>query len=219
MPRRSKNPSANQPLDAPTTLLRYERCSSTNGKRIIPLVLYIGFNFWYKSWSVRNLYNLWSRSLGPHAKNDIPLNHTTFTRSSASLFKQRWQAKKLVRAYHGDYIPEKKFVKWYLPERLPALHNPSKSPSVEAFIRDKEAYFAEGRKNGLNRATENSSDGQAPISSLMFAELERRIDVVVFRSCFAHSIHAARQLVVHGKVTLNGIKVRVFSLQDTDVFF
>lgn len=54
---------------------------------------------------------------------------------------------------------------------------------------------------------ERDGDGLAPISSLMFAELERRIDVVVFRSCFAHSIHAARQLVIHGKVTLNGIMV------------
>jgi len=52
--------------------------------------------------------------------------------------------------------------------------------------------------------------GLAPISSLMFAELERRLDVVVFRCCFASSIHSARQLVVHGKVKLNGLKVIVF---------
>lgn len=78
------------------------------------------------------------------------------------------------------------------------------SNSAEVWARPGQK-IKEAAEEGSTRETAHL----APISSLMFAELERRIDVVVFRSCFAHSIHAARQLVVHGKVRLNGIKVNV----------
>jgi ribosomal protein S4 len=47
-----------------------------------------------------------------------------------------------------------------------------------------------------------------PVGSLMFSEVERRIDVVIFRACLAHSVYDARRLVVHGQVLLNGKKVR-----------
>lgn len=47
-----------------------------------------------------------------------------------------------------------------------------------------------------------------PVGSLMFSEVERRIDVVIFRACLAHSVYEARRLVVHGQVLLNGKKVR-----------
>lgn len=171
------------------------------------------------SWNARNLFNLWSRSVGPHGSNKFKNNITRFQESSLSLFKQRWQSKKLVRAYHGDYIPEKKFIRWYLPERLPdpmakkgkglaakpgqnaEVAEMASSNAAEVWARPGQK-FTDAAEEGSTRETAHL----APISSLMFAELERRIDVVVFRSCFAHSIHAARQLVVHGKVKLNGIK-------------
>lgn len=47
-----------------------------------------------------------------------------------------------------------------------------------------------------------------PVGSLMFSEVERRIDVVIFRACLAHSVYDARRMVVHGQVLLNGKKVR-----------
>ena len=51
--------------------------------------------------------------------------------------------------------------------------------------------------------------GLAPVGSLMFTEVERRLDVFVFRCCFAHSVYEARRLVIHGYVKLNGKKVSV----------
>lgn len=45
------------------------------------------------------------------------------------------------------------------------------------------------------------------MGSLMFSEIERRIDVVIFRACLAHSAYDARRMVVHGQVLLNGKKV------------
>lgn len=50
---------------------------------------------------------------------------------------------------------------------------------------------------------------QAPITSLMLEEVEKRIDVFIFRCCFAHSVYEARRLVIHGRVKLNGKKVRL----------
>lgn len=61
------------------------------------------------------------------------------------------------------------------------------------------------------RAAESEADiaqkGMPPVGSLMFSEVERRIDTVIFRACFAESIYEARRLVVHGDVLLNGKKV------------
>lgn len=68
---------------------------------------------------------------------------------------------------------------------------------------------------GKKRREEEYTEGEvvhqmAAVGSLMFSEVERRIDTVVFRSCFAHSIYEARRLVVHGDVKLNGKRVRFF---------
>ncbi|CAI2167108.1 15929_t:CDS:2 [Funneliformis geosporum] len=55
-----------------------------------------------------------------------------------------------------------------------------------------------------------------PVSVLTYASLERRLDFIVFRSCFASSIWAARQMVVHGKVNVNGKKISAPSYLATD---
>lgn len=109
------------------------------------------------------------------------------------MFQQKWKAKQLVRGYHGDWIPEQKFKKGYLPDGLPPI------------VGSKERQEA-----------------RVPLASLMFAEVEKRLDTVVYRCCFAHSIYRARAMVVHGAVKLNGRKVRpyfLFSIRDrTDLF-
>ncbi|RKP38977.1 hypothetical protein BJ085DRAFT_9960, partial [Dimargaris cristalligena] len=56
-------------------------------------------------------------------------------------------------------------------------------------------------------------------ASLMFSPMERRLDFIVFRSHFASSIYMARQMVRHGKVTVNGRKVDLpsYTAADGDV--
>lgn len=51
--------------------------------------------------------------------------------------------------------------------------------------------------------------GKVPVGTMMFSEVERRLDVLVFRACFASSVWQAKALVVHGKVKLNGEVVSV----------
>ena len=153
-----------------------------------------------QSWNPKNLYNLWRRSLG------AKVSATDYTRTTKTLFQQRWAAKQLVRAYHGDYINEKTFKRWYLPANLPDVRLAA-SVGDDSLLLNKWANKASAVEKELKRREEEASKGLAPVGSLMFSEVERRIDVVIFRSCFAHSVYEARRMVVHGNVLLNGRKV------------
>ncbi|KAG8715412.1 mitochondrial 37S ribosomal protein nam9 [Ceratobasidium sp. 395] len=142
------------------------------------------------SWKPVNLWSIWNRSVGPGTAG------TKFTKSSKTLFQQRWAAKRFVRAYHGDWIAEKRFQRWFLPETLPDTR-PSSSTSASSPVHE----YA-GRKQQRRLGEQQPT----PVTSLMLVEVERRIDVFLFRCCFATSAWQARQLVVHGKVKLNGKK-------------
>ena len=158
-----------------------------------------------QSWNPKNLYNLWRRSLG------AKVSATDYTRTTKTLFQQRWAAKQLVRAYHGDYINEKTFKRWYLPANLPDVRLAA-SAGDDSMLLTKWANRASVVEKEIKRREEEASKGLAPVGSLMFSEVERRIDVVIFRSCLAHSVYEARRMVVHGNVLLNGQKVsRSFS--------
>jgi ribosomal protein S4 len=131
----------------------------------------------------------------------------SFSRTSQSLFQQRWISKAVVRAYHGDFINEKVFKRWYLPSTLPDVRPRRKiigddTVALNVFAKRKEQAQKESRKR------EEDVKGLPPVGSLMFTEVERRIDVFIFRCCFAHSVYEARRLVIHGDVLLNGKKVR-----------
>ena len=71
------------------------------------------------------------------------------------------------------------------------------------------AEQAAGRGSGRER---HPDDRQPPVStipylSMTYAPLERRLDTAVFRALFASSARAARQMVIHGWVKVNGKKV------------
>ncbi|KAH7912890.1 hypothetical protein BJ138DRAFT_1060154 [Hygrophoropsis aurantiaca] len=148
------------------------------------------------SWSPQNLYNLWRRSETP----------VEFTRTQLTLFQQRWKAKALIRAYHGDFINEKTFKRWYLPSTLPDVRPRQRPVGDDANVLDSFAGRTEQLEKARKRQQEEESKGLAPVGSLMLSEVERRIDVFIFRCCFAHSVYEARRLIIHGYVLLNGKK-------------
>ncbi|CAE6418433.1 unnamed protein product [Rhizoctonia solani] len=143
------------------------------------------------SWKAVNLWAIWNRSIGPGTAG------VKFTKSSKTLFQQRWAAKRFVRAYHGDWIAEKRFQRWFLPAGLPSTR-PSTSSTATKEVQD----YA-GRKW---QPPQRAATQPTPVTSLMLVEVERRLDVFIFRCCFATSAWQARQLIVHGKVKLNGKK-------------
>lgn len=115
-----------------------------------------------------------------------------------------------MRAYHGDHINEKIFKKWYLPSTLPEVLPKKSVNSDDTATLAKWARRQDDVDQIENARREESIGALAPVGSLMFAEVERRIDVFIFRCCFAHSVYEARRLVIHGNVKLNGILVCVF---------
>ncbi|SNX86403.1 related to ribosomal protein S4 precursor, mitochondrial [Melanopsichium pennsylvanicum] len=178
------------------------------------------------SWSARNLYNTIARSTVPfHA------SQTTFTKTSLTMYQQRWRSKRFLRAYHGDWIPEKRFKRWFLPTELPSFVPPQVSASSSS------ASTSGPRKGGLfdkalqarRNPTSANQEAEAakkqaafasvtqqkvveemdamPTASLFMRDVERRLDVAVFRSCFARSAYEARGMVVQGKVKINGVKI------------
>lgn len=131
------------------------------------------------SWNKYNLYNL-SRLNTPR-------------RSNKTLFQQKWASKKETRGYHGDHLQERVFQKIFEP-RLPTSGLGDQSASSE-------------ESEVTTRSTSKAST-PVPLSTLAFASLEKRLDIVIFRCHFARSAKQARQMCIHGKVTLNGEKVK-----------
>jgi ribosomal protein S4 len=129
---------------------------------------------------------------------EITFKNTT----EATLFQQRWKSKAAARAYHGDFIPEKVFKRWYLPDTLPDVRPRKKVTDTMTLDQ-----FAMRNVKEKELDVEIEKRGMAPVGSLMFSEVERRLDVFLFRCCFVHSVYEARRLIIHGYVTLNGRKV------------
>ncbi|KAI0644025.1 alpha-L RNA-binding motif-containing protein [Trametes meyenii] len=152
------------------------------------------------SWHPHNLYNLWRRSYGPLQKITDRVEY------KETLNWRRWTAKSLLRGYHGDYINEKIFKRWYLPDNLPDVRPPEALKLSQTAGLNKWALKDRAVEKATKLAEEEKRKGLAPVGSLMFSEVERRIDVVIFRACFAHSVYDARRMVVHGSVLLNGKK-------------
>ncbi|SCV71942.1 BQ2448_4636 [Microbotryum intermedium] len=148
------------------------------------------------SWAPANLYNLYQRTYGP------PTSETKFTKSSMTLFQQKWKAKQLARGYHGDWITESTFKKQFLPDSLPPIIG-TKSAMARGGAENDSA--SRGSLRGGRHSTTKTQE-RVPLASLMFAEVEKRLDTVVFRCCFANSVYRARMMVVHGKVSVNGVK-------------
>lgn len=102
------------------------------------------------------------------------------------MYQQRWRSKRLLRGYHGDWIPERRFRRWFLPTNLPSF---ASLPAA---------------KRGKKESGSALDTPVPPVLNLFLRDVERRLDVVVFRCCFAHSAYHSRSLVLHGKVSVNG---------------
>lgn len=69
----------------------------------------------------------------------------------------------------------------------------------------KEAYGM--RERQFRRFFEKATRSQEATGEMLLVLLERRLDNVVYRLKFASTRHQARQLVVHGHVLVNGVRV------------
>ncbi|KAF2089741.1 putative 30S ribosomal subunit S4 [Saccharata proteae CBS 121410] len=144
-------------------------------------------------WSKENLYNL--------ARQD-----TNLSQQNGTFFQQKWDAKSRTRAFHGEYIGEKKWQRMF-KRTLPAV-----APMEPRYLAQYDgSEQAKGRGSGLVYA-DGSGEVQVqqkstPYMNMTFGPIERRLDMAVWRALFASSARQARQFVVHGWVKVNGKKM------------
>jgi ribosomal protein S4 len=121
-------------------------------------------------------------------------------------FQQKWAAKSMSRAYHGEHIREKQWKQLFTP-RLPSViqMDPKKLAESDG------SEFAAGRGSGREESKESMGRVHAappvPYMHMTYAPMERRLDMAVWRALFASSARQARQFVIHGMVKVNGKKV------------
>ncbi|RKF73732.1 putative 30s ribosomal subunit s4 [Golovinomyces cichoracearum] len=147
------------------------------------------------SWNKYNLYNL-SRFKLPNS-------------AYMTYFQQKWSAKSLTRAYHGDkIIREKQWQRMFSPNMNAVI------PMDHKYLAEYDgSELAEGRGSGkdidpsLQKGSVPVANKKIPYMNMTFAPLERRLDMAIFRSLFASSHKQARQMVVHGHVKVNGQKM------------
>ncbi|KAH3683649.1 hypothetical protein WICPIJ_005377 [Wickerhamomyces pijperi] len=111
-----------------------------------------------------------------------------------NLYQQKWTAKQETRAYHGEHLTESRFQSDFSSKLESVAH-------LDASLR------------GENNVT-------TPLPLQTYAVLEKRLDFALFRAMFASSIRQARQFILQGAVTVNGINIKQpgFTLQAGDIF-
>ncbi|EGX94722.1 30S ribosomal subunit S4 [Cordyceps militaris CM01] len=170
-----------------------------------------------QSWNKYNMYNIYRNA----AREPI-------IRGTPTFFQQKWGAKSRARAYHGEHIPEKKWVRLFSPRLLSAVDMPP-----EYLAAHDGSEQAAGRGSGLstldvdaqsysrvpvpvvkqdklvspNDLISKQYHDMTPYMQMTFAPLERRLDTAIFRAMFATSVRQARQFVLHGAVKVNGKKL------------
>ncbi|OAA44432.1 Ribosomal protein S4/S9 [Metarhizium rileyi] len=176
-----------------------------------------------QSWNKYNLYNMY-RNAGREPQ----------IRGTPTFFQQKWAAKSKTRAYHGEHIPEKKWVRLFsrrllsavdLPPEYLAAHDGSEQAAgrgsglttsnitAESFSRVPKPSIQERSRRkpppfgDVNKLLSDQFKSMTPYMQMTFAPLERRLDTAVFRALFASSVRQARQFVIHGAVKVNGKKM------------
>ncbi len=74
-------------------------------------------------------------------------------------------------------------------------------------------YYGDITEKQFKRAYKEADAMKGDTSQNLIGLLERRLDAIVYRAKFAPTIFAARQLVSHGHVRVNGIKCNIASRQ------
>ncbi len=72
-------------------------------------------------------------------------------------------------------------------------------------------YYGDITEKQFKRAYQEANRMKGDTSQNLIGLLERRLDMVVYRAKFAPTIFAARQIVSHGHIRVNGVKCNIAS--------
>ena len=101
----------------------------------------------------------------------------------------------------------------------PGQHGQKKSPKLSDYgiqLQAKQklkSYYGNINERQFRNVYRKASMQKGDTSENLIGLLERRLDAVVYRSKLATTIFAARQLINHGHVKVNGKKVNISSYQ------
>ncbi|KAI1487394.1 hypothetical protein F5X96DRAFT_650177 [Biscogniauxia mediterranea] len=149
-----------------------------------------------QSWNKYNLYNL-ARMRNPKIGTG---DHETF-------FQQKWRAKGMLRAYHGEHVVERKWERMFKRRLLGVAEM---DPKYMAAFDGSELAAGRGSGRHVPPNWDREIVGRpyiTPYMQMAFAPMERRLDIAVFRAMFASSARQARQFCIHGAVKVNGKKM------------
>ncbi|KAJ2907361.1 hypothetical protein MKZ38_003218 [Zalerion maritima] len=154
-----------------------------------------------------------------------------------TFFQQKWKAKAMTRAYHGEHVSEHRWARLFTrklqsvvpmnPQYMAANDGSKESQGRGSGRQMKTPAKLGGEKRhlleeGVDMLTGlgNPSRGYTPYMNMTFAPLERRLDTAIFRAMFASSARQARSFVIQGHVKVNGIKVDkpAYMLNPGDMF-
>ena len=74
-------------------------------------------------------------------------------------------------------------------------------------------YYGDITEKQFKRAYQEANRMKGDTSQNLIGLLERRLDMIVYRAKFAPTIFAARQIVSHGHIRVNGVKCNIASRQ------
>ena len=80
-------------------------------------------------------------------------------------------------------------------------------------------YYANMTEKQFRRAYEEASSARGDTGETLIGLLERRLDITIFRLNFVPTVFAARQLINHGHVLVNGKRVNIpsYRLREGDI--
>ena len=112
-----------------------------------------------------------------------------------SLTRKRAKLRTMTPGQHGKIITKRKFIK------------KKSAYGLRLWEKQKLRFNYNIHERQLLRYVRQAKKSSAPTGDTLLGLLEMRLDNTVFRLGMARSIVAARQLVVHGHVTVNGQKL------------
>jgi ribosomal protein S4 len=111
-----------------------------------------------------------------------------------TLYQQKWALKRDTRAYHGEHLTELRWKQLF-------------DPRLESVAQ-------------LDASLKGVAVAPTPMPLQTYAALERRLEFALFRAMFALSVRQARQFILAGDVSVNGVVVKhpLFPLRAGDLF-
>lgn len=114
--------------------------------------------------------------------------------------------KKLNKSYNNVWgLPKGQFLRSLRNEKKKKISVYGKLLGIKQSLK---IFYCNLQEKSFKRILKKSVNSPVTTLDRFVSSLERRLDVVLFRSCFVSSFYEARQIISHGLVSVNTKKVK-----------